>query len=227
MNLHNAYRSVYDKSQVSTIDGVWVVHEQEPQATFHTLRIAGIRQPSFALDKSEYKNTHNKIFGKSSTLKDEDCDGFAVVTYNGKNYIVAVELKSAFDTNKILKAYEQAAFSFLKNHMTFSLCNGYDIGNFDVLIVIACCSPKEEQCTWMKSQMMLEMDKTHRTPNAVHLAVKLFYEGMISLSMGDVHFISNLDLPEQIKNCQARVVLKCPSSPLDQELSVEFRELVS
>ena len=227
MRLCESYQSVYDMSQVQVIDGEWVVHEREPNAIFRTLKIESIHEPSFALANSEYKCTHAKIFEKSSTLKDLDCDGFAVVTHEGKKYVVAVELKSSFDTKKVLQAYEQSVFSFLKNHMIFSLCQGYSVEDYDILIVIGCCLPNGDQKVWLKDQMMLIMNGVKSVHRDVYFAVKLFYEKSASCPMGSSHFLENLELPDSIKNRRMRIVLKCPSLSCEQELSLTFKDLLS
>ena len=226
MKLHKSIETIFDSSNCSLINNEWTVHEHEDGASFKTVRIRDVQANSYCVDKDLYRNRFAKIFENSTQLNDEDCDGCAIVHHNQKKHILLVELKSKFDSTKISKAYRQALTTLLKNHMLFSLCDGYDIKEYDISILIACLPPDEDTKTWLSHQYMLMRDSKTNVAQDCCFAVRLYFEKEISTQMRDVKFYTNCSFPNSINDLNIHITLQNPAIASDEELNLSIDSIL-
>ena len=208
------------------INNEWTIVEHEDGASFKTVRIRDIQANSYSIDNDLYRNKFKKVFENSTKLNDNDCDGCAIIHHNNQKHILLVELKSKFDTTKISKAYKQALTTLLKNHMLFSLCDGYDIQEFDISILIACLPPNENQKTWLSDQyMLMQNSETHNEQDCC-FAVKLYFEKRISTQMRDITFFTNCKFANSINDLNINISLQNPSTEFDSELNLSINSIL-
>lgn len=218
--LCDSYRSLYDKVSLNVISSDWKIQEDDSKATFQELIISGLS--GYSIPKAVYKNTHEPIFKNSSALKDLDCDGFAFVSHEGTKYIVAVELKSNFDTAKILRASHQMCWSFLKNHMVMSICNGYDIDNYEIVFVIACHCPTSQA----KDRLLLETTSSKLCSKDIWYAVKLLAERCLEQTFGRTSLFNDKELSDVLKDKKVRIVLVTTDCCNDTQKTISFSDLL-
>lgn len=134
----------------SPLHQTWNISESNTNASFRSLDIT-FQGALLALDKASYQGIYGAVNTKISTkIEDRDCDGFAVYGVGAgedervQKAIVAVEMKSSFDSYDLMKAYKQLVYTYLKMHSLLSFCDGYHCLEYKIIGVIACHPPKDE-----------------------------------------------------------------------------------
>lgn len=226
MEVIDSFNSIFDLTQITSVDNIWEVNESHNCASFRKLNIHNIGEVFNFFDSRCYKGTKCISEMISSSIKDKDCDGVAFTTFNGSAYIILSELKSALDSGDILKAYTQTVFTLIKLHMILSLCKGYDIESMNILSIIACQPPKDaKQLTYLKDQMLL-MEEGGKLGSDVKLLLNLFFKKKIDTLIKDVSFIKDLPLNEQLANKNIRFCLKTADEYGNESVDVELKDLL-
>lgn len=226
MKLHNSIETIFDKSDNPFINDTWTIHEQDAGASFKTVIIRDIAPKSYSIDSDLYRNKFQKVFDNSTTLNDNDCDGCAIIHFNEKKYILLVEMKSKFDTAKISKAYKQALTTLLKNLMLFSLCDGYNINEYDVSILIACLPPSDDQKVWLKHNYMQMQNSQTCIQQDCCFATRLYIEEEINTKMRDITFFSTCTFATPINDLNIHVTMKNPTTVNDTQLGLSINEVL-
>lgn len=228
MEVADSFCSIFDKAQCKLLNGRCVIHEKDSGATFTSLKLVNGKEEMFVLENAFYKHSHNSILAKSSTLDDSDSDGFLITEVNGKKTIVVSELKSSLDSSDLLKAYRQIVFTYIKIHMLLSLCASFQIEDFDIVGIIACKPPKDEkQKTFLKDRYLQMMNSTSdRVQPDVCLMVKLYYEKCIRTVIGQVPFLMDLKLQNELSRSPFKLYLRTPDSFDESALEVDLEKLL-
>lgn len=226
MKLHNSIETIFDKSDNPFINNTWTIYEHEVGASFRTVTIRDIEPKSYSIDSDLYRNKFKKVFENSSKLNDNDCDGCAIIYHNEKKYILLVEMKSKFDTNKISKAYKQALTTLLKNHMLFSLCDGYDVTEYDINILIACLQPDNNQKDWLSHQYMQMQNSQTYVQQDCCFATRLYFEKKIDTKMKDITFFQMYPFAAPISDLNIHITMKNPSTVNDTALELSINAVL-
>lgn len=90
------------------------------------------------------KNSNNSFKGKPAPCLNEECDGIIITEFNGKNYIVLIELKSGF-CNGISKGRGQLMASGIKI-LTFLNCiDDFSLDDYYLCAILALQKPTTEK----------------------------------------------------------------------------------
>ena len=131
----------FDKKALPSLSGSWTATEMSSTANFCSLEFFKrdiIFHPINNHFISEDKFVHSDT-GKN--LRDKNCDGACVwlnPDLDNAEILMLVELKSKFSDTEIRDAFTQTIFSFLRLHMTMSLCEGYDARIQQVRLCVGC-----------------------------------------------------------------------------------------
>lgn len=109
--------------------------------------------------------------------------------------------------------------------MMFSLCQDYDISDWNVIGVIACLPPKDEN---QKTNLFLEylnIEEGTVKPD-VKLLVRLLFESKIVVDLGSVPFVKRLSLNDQLKRLKISICLKTADSVGDSSTILELSQLM-
>lgn len=226
MKLHKSIVAIFDKSNNTLINNEWIINEHENGAIFKTVKIRDIQAGSYSIDSDLYRNRFEKVFENSTILNDKDCDGCAIIHHNQNKYILLVELKSGFDPTRISKAYEQALTTLLKNHMLFSLCDGYDIKEYDICIMIVCLPPNEAKKVWLKDQYLLMQNSGVHAQQDCCFAARLYMEQKIDTKLRDVTLFTNCPFNTSINDLNIHITLKNPPTTSDTELDLSINTIL-
>lgn len=226
MKLHKSIVTIFDKSNNPLINNEWIIDEPSDTAKLKTVKIKDIQAGSYSIDSDLYRNKFGKAFENSTQLNDKDCDGCAVIHNNQDKYLLLVELKSKFASSKISEAYKQALTTLLKSHMLFSLCNGYDIKEYDVSILIVCLPPDEDQKVWLSHQYMMMQNSDTHTLHDCCFATRLYYEKDIYTKLRDISFFINYPLNSSIGDLNIHITLKNPPTTSDTELDLSINTIL-
>ncbi len=225
MDVFNSFKIIFDKCPVSISNNEWQVNESNQHASFKTLIVQNIGNDFYNLGNATYKDMDCITNKRSRILEDKDCDGAALTEIDGKTIFILSELKSSLDSCDILNAYKQIVFTFLKLHMMFSLCQDYDISDWNVIGVIACLPPKDEN---QKTNLFLEylnIEEGTVKPD-VKLLVRLLFESKIVVDLGSVPFVKRLSLNDQLKRLKISICLKTADSVGDSSTILELSQLM-
>lgn len=226
MKLHNSIETIFDKSDNQIINNTWTIHEHEARASFKTITIRDIEPSSYSIDSDLYRNKFQKVFENTTNLNDKDCDGCAIIYHNGKKYILLVEMKSRFDTTKISKAYKQALITLLKNHMLFSLCDGYNITEYDISILIACLPPNDDKKVWLKHQYMQMQNSPTCIQQDCCFATRLYFEKKIDTKMKDITFFPMHPFAASLNNLNIHITMQNPATENDTQLGLSINTVL-
>lgn len=148
------------------IDNIKAIYNKKPYTQKYT-GLVSIKEPSnadtkqidvlkagidfYLLAQEFYKNQPNVSTGKGSEIKDLDCDGIVFYKEDKKQHILAVELKSGFNGDKIREGYSQIFFTLLKLYAFLSLCDDFDFSKYKITSYLVCQPIKdlnEETAIW-------------------------------------------------------------------------------
>lgn len=119
------------------------IHEHDAGATLKKLRWQD--SDFFHMDHQLAKDLTSFFqMAKSPKVFNHDCDGVILFEHDGKKYMFLNELKSGFDTGKILEAKEQIVSTFLKTNMLLHLFSCYKLEDYTVKGFIVSRPPKKD-----------------------------------------------------------------------------------
>ncbi len=186
---------------------IWTVTENTPNAGIKNLHINMGGLDFCAFNEDLTKGMKHITTDRSSILFDKECDGIAFIENTGKKRIVFCDLKSTFDSGKVRYGFYQNLISFLKMHMLLSICNGYDLMDFDIDFIVACkCfankNKKENFIHLLQSNQIKGADKFDR-----NIFYSLIEEGEKCIKIGDLPKISSIDIHPNIRNKKIKLRL--------------------
>lgn len=208
----DSYKQLFDKLIVTTSVGTWSIFETDPGSTFNKVDLIA---PNLSFENYDSKGFLAKpnIFDENVTtkLQNSDCDGFSIAEDDkGSKFIFLTELKSKYNTDNLEKAYRQLIFSFLKAYELLSLCRGFDLDEFDVMMFICCHNAEKDKLTEVKSvaekSHQLMQDKGTCTFKGKCLPL-LVYNGELKTKFGQLPFLNDLELTDKIKAKDVRIKL--------------------
>lgn len=225
MNVFDSFKIVFNKCSVSISNDKWQVNESNQHASFKTLIVQNIGNDFYSFNNATYKDMACITQKRSSILEDRDCDGVALTEIDGKTVFILSELKSSIDSCDILNAYKQIVFTFLKLHMMLSLCQDYNFCDWNIIGIIACLPPKDEN---QKTNLYLEyLNIEERTVKPdVKLLVRLLFESKIVVDLGSIHFLKSMSLNDQLKRLKISLCLKTADSVETSSTILELSQIV-
>lgn len=206
----NALQTLFDKRahEMQLHHDVWIVSEKDAGAFFRRLTIRNTGCVFHEVCNPFYKGIKNTTEDRSTLLWDSDCDGVCEISITGKMHYVFVDLKSNFDIQKIHNAFLQDLHTFLKLHTMLSLCEGYDLNNSVIDLVVACKTFKNKAQEDKILDILLE--KTALPEDSFE---KIFLNDLINgenpktCSLCDFKTIKDLPFHPDIKHTKVRVHL--------------------
>ena len=140
--------------------------------------------------------------------------------------LVLSELKSSLDSCDILKAYRQIVFTYLKLHMMMSVCEGFDISNWEIIGIIACLPPKnEDQKTKLQLELLNMEEGNNEIKPDIKCFVQLFFKKKIESGLADTPFTKGKPLHEKLKDMKISICLKTANSTTDSETELNLNSL--
>ena len=218
MKAIDSFRKIYDTATVHERLRQCDIVEEDLQATFTKLSLVNEGEHFYLIDKDVYKKG-NICTKASNQLENKDCDGVVFTRLENKNYCLLAELKSNFDTSKIREAYKQITFTLLKIHTMFSLCDGYELDDIDIVGIISCKPPKSSE-----KLDLLQSQETNKPD--VRFAVKLYNDCNVTTTVGKIPFIANLPIIKKLGEKQIKINLTMPKNTNDSEYSVNLSAIV-
>lgn len=203
MSVSVSFLELFDKTTNSSFCGIsygtdsFEVNEYDPNPSDVPLTHLQVNQEGAYFTSF----THSLIKGmkcitetRSNHLLDSDCDGIAFVDHEAHEGLIFAELKSRFNVSRIVKAYKQMVFSFLKMHAMLCLCKDYFIDKISLQLIAAC------QCFENTDQE----DSVYDRISKAELLSDLSFEGVllrrlieqryVSIKLGEITDIWNLPL---------------------------------
>ncbi|NDV57208.1 hypothetical protein [Bacteroides sp. 519] len=97
------------------------------------------------------------FLGKVTQQKafNNDCDGAIIFEYNEKFYFFLIELKSNFDTGKLLDARKQITSTYIKLNILLNMVDGYDKSKVEFRGLIASLEPTLDDKLWLSKMNLL------------------------------------------------------------------------
>lgn len=211
MRTADSFLQIFDKTNTSisakSPDLVWCVVETAPDAGIKRLEV-DMRSADFvAFDDSLCKNIPRVTSGISSSLKDSECDGIALIRKNDEDIMVFCDLKRSLDTKNIKKGFSQDLLSFIKLHMLLSLCNNYNLAEFKIDFIVTCkCFENEAKRAdiLLRVQNNQIVDKDYFINSLLYPLIK---NGEKCVRLGDFPQIAGLDINPCIKNKNVKLRL--------------------
>lgn len=219
MRTADSFLQIFDKTNTSisakSPDLVWCVVETAPDAGIKRLEVDMRNADYFAFDDSLCKNIPRVTSGISSSLKDSECDGIAIIEKDNRSLMIFCDLKPTFDTKKIRKGFSQDLFSFIKLHMLLSICNNYELDDFDIDFIVACkCFENIAKRADILSRVQNNqiVDKDYFINSLLYPLIK---NGEKCVRLGDFPQIAGLDINPGIKNKKVKLRLLTSSNYTD------------
>lgn len=130
------------------------VHEDDKSAHFNDLTIR-------LNDAMEIPSRDFNSFDHWSCFTKKNCDGmFLVSVSEGVFDLVAVELKSAFDTDELYKAKEQIMISIQKSRILLDSLASFSIVKIRRIYgIVVSLSPDDGDLAWIKGQSELSREE--------------------------------------------------------------------
>ena len=223
MNVIESFTQIFDKIKVSSFDDVWTVTESKEKASFKRINIKNKGNKFCAISNETYGQWKLLFQSRSTFLKDLDCDGVACCSIKDEIYFILVELKSTLSSSKITSAVKQIVFTYLKLFMLFSLCEGFD-SHIKLIGVIGCKPPKDEQqFSFLKENLMLMTNGVELQPD-VKCLLKLYFNDVTTLKLGDISFLSNVNLNNTIRDKEISLYLKVGDKYEDEEALFDLQK---
>ena len=219
MKLADSFLQIFDKAKgcisADTSSSVWVVTETE--------RKAGIKRLNVDMNKAEYIAFDDKLCREklhlpvniSTHFKDSNCDGIALIRKGDENLMFFCDLKAAVDTKDIKKGFAQNLFSFIKLHMLLSLCNNYNLTEFNIDFIVVC---KYFENSAKKADIFSRVQSGQIADKDVFINAILYpllKNGEICVKLGDFPQIESLDINPCIKNKKVKLRLLMSSNYAD------------
>lgn len=219
MKTADSFLQIFDKTRgcisADTSSSVWAVTETE--------RKAGIKRFLIDMNKAEYVAFDDKLCkdklhmpaNVSSYFKDSNCDGIALIRKDDENLMVFCDLKASFDTKDIKKGFAQGLFSFIKLHTLLSLCNNYNLVEFNIDFIVVCkCFENEAK----RADILLRVQDGQIADKDIFINAILYpllKNGEICVKLGDFPQIAGLDINPCIKNKKVKLRLLMSSNYAD------------
>lgn len=225
------YRQVLN--QASWNDGwgeSWAIAEDDACASFKHLDLS-FKGDLLTLEKSSYKQIYGKINNQlTSKIEDLDCDGFAFYLSGedeGKKAIVAVELKSGFDSNDLVHAYKQVVYTYLKIHSLLSLCDGYNCLDYTFVGVIACHPPKDVELYVAK---ITELKNSGKLPKDIRFMDTMYQANSKcackSITLSQVHFLEDFPLHPDLQQQKLHLYLHLTEASDDTHSTLDLHNVL-
>lgn len=135
--------------QVIDTSGYATVNETDTQASITQLRIEGRGIDFHSLSADFSKKLASDKLHTSSCHKDSD--GIVLFEHSGIKYVLVCELKSG--SGQFSEAMKQVVSSYLDFCEAFSLCDGFDIDDYQVFFFIT-ATKNGRYDTWLNSISM-------------------------------------------------------------------------
>lgn len=222
MRVAEAFKDIFGQDTVEELDSVWNIHETRVGATFNLLQVNNPGESFFVINPCLY--SQNVCHDDTGWLNDKNCDGAALTRNSGIDYIILVELKSTLDSTKIITAYEQIVQSFVKLQMMLSICQGYDMQNYDLIGVIACKPAKNKDQEIKFHQELLNIKEGNFVPPDMACLVRLYFDSYIECYLADTPFMKGHAFHKDFQYHKIRIYLKMADAYSDDSVAVDFVE---
>ena len=137
-------------------DGSLVINDTDKNAHFNCLAIEK-RSHAILFADTFLKNFNNSFKGDPAPELNRECDGIVITEYNGKKYIILVELKSKFETG-MGKGPKQLLASCFKTLTLFSCIDGFSFNDYNLCAVLALQKPTPESLNKVRQKKELKED---------------------------------------------------------------------
>lgn len=167
-NWNNLYACTDPKlynHKAKIVGGTVNVHENQVQDNCFTDLYFNVKEAI------EFPSREFCSYSAWNSLSNKNCDGAYLIEKTNNTYeLVLIELKSAFDTNEILKAKEQIVASLIKLKILLT-CSKYfsQINIIRSVGLIVSCLPNENTLPYLKDMLMLNDEDLGRKKFAINL----------------------------------------------------------
>ena len=223
MSVAEAFKDIFGQDTVVEFEDTWNIRESRKDATFNLLQVNNPGESFSVINPVVYSG--NIWLGDAGWMNDKNCDGAALTRNNGKDYVILVELKSTLDSTKIIAAYEQIVQSFVKLQMMLSVCQDYDMHNYDIVGVIACKPAKNKDQETKFHQELLNIKEGNFVPPDMVCLVKLYFNSYIECCLSETHFMKGHAFHKDFHLHKIRIYLKTALAYPDSSVTVDFAEL--
>ncbi|GHU63727.1 hypothetical protein FACS1894123_07090 [Bacteroidia bacterium] len=150
----DSIQKLFPKYQFEVKNGNVSIIEKDVQAKLKEIQFS--HDEFWSIDTNMIKD-FSSFFEKANSpdFFHKDCDGIFMFEYEGQKYILVVELKSSFDTNKIYYARTQIISSYIKLNILLNMIPEYEKDEYVFKGVIASLNPNDEQLNGISKTMML------------------------------------------------------------------------
>ena len=223
MNAFKSLANILCEQACLSLSENWNISEKEQQAQIKKCIIHFPGGQFTTIENDIYKSMFTKIQSYSSILKDEDCDGIAYTEYEGKKYIILVELKSKIDADVIKHAFDQLIFSFMKLNMILSICEGFDIKQYEFIGILACGLKKNQDISHIKDELM-QKQTLHNGLNAMDRFFYKILKNDFNKKISEIHYFKNKNLKQEILNKDLKILL-FPSEPCQDTINIDIENI--
>lgn len=211
MKIADSFFNIFDLTKncisSSSPNATWTVTEGSCDASIKKLNINIGKADFYAFNERLTKGMSHITTCKSSKLEDKECDGIAFVEVSGKRRLIFCDLKSTFDSNKVKNGFNQNLMSFLKIYMLLSICDGFELNDFDIDFIVACKCFKDENKRdnfFHKLHSDLIADKDNFNTKILY---SLLTKREKCVQLGDFPNMSSIDIHPNIRNKKIKLRL--------------------
>lgn len=211
MKIADSFLQIFDKTKhhisSSSPEILWTIKEVSCDASIKKLHVKIGGLDFYAFDERLTKGMGHITNTRSTILEDKECDGIAFVEDLDKCRLIFCDLKSKFDSKKINHGFNQDLMSFLKMHMLLSICDGYELKDFDIDFIVACKCFEDDN----KQDSFLHMLQSKQIADSdsfnTNILTSLLTKGEKCVKIGDFPNMSNINIHPSIKDKKIKLRL--------------------
>jgi len=153
--LYDKLKQIFNPECISESFGKsLIINDTDKNAHFNCLTIEKSSHAILFADKF-LKNFNNSFKGAPAPELNRECDGIVITEYNGKKYIILVELKSKFG-HGIDTGPKQLLASCFKTLTLFSCIDGFSFNDYNLCAVLALQKPTPESLNKVRHKKELK-----------------------------------------------------------------------
>lgn len=147
---------IINENKVDFYPGIVTVIEEERSSKVTYMNFKLQDHTIWSINKSAL-NDMNKFISSDNgkVYLSHECDGILICDYNGKKYLVIIELKSSYTVTNIKKARLQLQASYVKIMSILNMLDGCNIDDFECCCFIVSLEPDAETISHFRKRALL------------------------------------------------------------------------